>query len=361
MDRVVRVDRLGMPHRIGLSALSLGAAALHFAVVGDHIEEHVPFGVAFAVVAWLQAAWAVAIVAAPERRLLRLLQAGVVGNLLVIGAWVVSRTAGLPFGPHAGEPEAASAVDVVATSLEMLVVLGCVAVLLAGDRQAHRARPRSSVLAGALATCTVAVTVTVALATSPDHGHDGGSHDGEVAHAGSHHDGGAGHHVVTGSGEPDPAQIAAVRAAMAKYADIDTARAYGWEPEHADEPGIGAHFTRDEEWEDPADDLDLARPQYLMYSRLGRDDWELVAVAYVVDQELASEPPTTLEGAGYHAHVWTCIVDGEELEEDEVGPVSRDDCRDQGGEWSPGGVWMTHVWLIDNPSGVFAETNPALA
>jgi hypothetical protein len=23
-------------------------------------------------------------------------------------------------------------------------------------------------------------------------------------------------------------------------------------------------------------------------------------------------------------------------------------------------VWMTHVWLVDNRNGVFAETNPAL-
>ena len=103
-----------------------------------------------------------------------------------------------------------------------------------------------------------------------------------------------------------------------------------------------------------------ANPDYLMYSKIGRDDWELVAVAYVIDQTLSPDPPTDLRGAGYHEHVWTCLVDGEELDEDEFGPISREECRAREGEWSPGGVWMTHVWLIDNPSGPFAETNPAL-
>lgn len=103
-----------------------------------------------------------------------------------------------------------------------------------------------------------------------------------------------------------------------------------------------------------------AGDEYLMYSHIGRDGWDLVAVAYVVDQAAWPDPPTDLRGAAYHAHTWTCVVDGEELDEDDVGPVSRDECRAQDGEWSPGGVWMTHVWLIDNPSGMFAETNPAL-
>jgi hypothetical protein len=54
------------------------------------------------------------------------------------------------------------------------------------------------------------------------------------------------------------------------------------------------------------------------------------------------------------------MSDGEELEEDEWGKISREECDIMGGKWSPGGVWMTHVWFIDNPAGITAESNPAL-
>ncbi len=54
------------------------------------------------------------------------------------------------------------------------------------------------------------------------------------------------------------------------------------------------------------------------------------------------------------------MTEGEELEEGEFGKISRAECDSLGGKWSPGGVWMTHVWLIDNPAAITAETNPAL-
>jgi hypothetical protein len=69
---------------------------------------------------------------------------------------------------------------------------------------------------------------------------------------------------------------------------------------------------------------------------------------------------TEIHGAAYHRHAWTWVVAGEELDEDDVGAVSRNECRDRRGTWAPGAVWMTHVRLIDNPAGPFAETNPAL-
>jgi len=355
------------PFRSGLAVVSLGAAAIHFAAMGHHLDEYVPFGVFFAVVAWLQALWAVGIVTLPSRRLLR---AGVVGSVGVIAVWVVSRTWGVPFGPAAGEPEAVSAADVAATSLEAVLAIGALGLLRVEARGARRVvdKARSVRLAGALSVLAIATT-TVALAAGD--GHD----DSPSAHGGSGHGGSAlggadhsGHQVVVVGGEADPVQIDAIRQEMARYEDVDVARAEGWEQEHADEPETGAHFARPfdpddedgDEWLPPRPDLDLLHPDYLMYSKIGRDDWELVAVAYVIDQTLSPDPPTDLRGAGYHEHVWTCLVDGEELDEDEFGPISRDECRAREGEWSPGGVWMTHVWLIDNPSGPFAETNPAL-
>jgi hypothetical protein len=68
---------------------------------------------------------------------------------------------------------------------------------------------------------------------------------------------------------------------------------------------------------------------------------------------------TSLAAAAIHF-----AVTGDHFQEaalfEDYGVVSRDECREMGGRWSPGGVWMTHVWLIDNPNGVFAEANPSL-
>ncbi|MET0802210.1 MAG: hypothetical protein ABWZ53_13715 [Actinomycetota bacterium] len=67
-------------------------------------------------------------------------------------------------------------------------------------------------------------------------------------------------------------------------------------------------------------------------------------------------------GAPYHEHVWSCIEpEGWTLDEEDWGHVSEAECEAMGNIWSPGGEWMTHVWLIPNPDGVFADWNPTLA
>jgi hypothetical protein len=150
---------------------------------------------------------------------------------------------------------------------------------------------------------------------------------------------------------------------MRRYRDVRVAFDEGWKSEHEDWPEIGSHFYRNGDWDGSFPNrpgIDLGDPEFLMYSKLLTGRWKLVAVAYVVDQARYPEPPTELSGALYHEHVWNCIDDGEELEEEDWGVISREECEIMGGVFSPGGVWMTHVWLIDNPNGIFAETNPAL-
>src|SRR5262245_11408925 len=80
-----------------LAVASLVAAGIHFALIGDPFDEHVAFGLFFAVVALAQALWAVAIVISADRRLI---VAGLVGNVAIIAVWVASRTTGLPIGPE---------------------------------------------------------------------------------------------------------------------------------------------------------------------------------------------------------------------------------------------------------------------
>ncbi|HYF45812.1 MAG TPA: hypothetical protein VD926_06340, partial [Acidimicrobiales bacterium] len=108
------------PLLMAMAALSAAAAVIHFVMVPSHMDEFATEGVAFAVVGWLQLLIAFYLWTQPSRPLLGF---SIVANAGVIGAWAVSRTAGLPVGPNAGVAEEASLVDVTAVSLEGAFIL----------------------------------------------------------------------------------------------------------------------------------------------------------------------------------------------------------------------------------------------
>lgn len=159
-----------------MAVMSVGAAAIHFAVVGDHFDEAVIFGLFFAVVGWLQAGWAIAMVAIPTYALTA---AGLLANAAVVAVWAVSRTAGLPIGPEAGEPEAAAFIDVLATVLEVLIAaIALVALVRPGTERWLRGRV--GVVAMVALSLLVVPTTTVAIATSGEQhaqGVEGDLHD----------------------------------------------------------------------------------------------------------------------------------------------------------------------------------------
>ena len=100
--------------------LTLGAAAIHFSVAPDHLEEFPPFGILFLVVGLLQLALAGLVVMLPRRRVFATAMAVAVVCLLV---WAVSRTVGLPVGPHPGRPEALGLADALTSAFEVLSLL----------------------------------------------------------------------------------------------------------------------------------------------------------------------------------------------------------------------------------------------
>ena len=93
-----------------LAALSLGAGVIHFAVSGDHYNLSLLHGTFFAVTAWLQLSYAVAVIIRPNKLLL---QAGVLLNAGIVGVWVLSRVWGVPIGPEAWTPEAVGLADLL--------------------------------------------------------------------------------------------------------------------------------------------------------------------------------------------------------------------------------------------------------
>ena len=168
-----------------LAALSMAAAAIHFAVMGEHFAEYLAFGVFFSVVAWLQALWAVGVIVRPSRGLLLI---GLAGNALVILVWLISRTTGLPIGPEAGVPEPAAFVDVTSTNLEVAIVVGTVMLLLRGrPTPSVRGLPVWLGLAGLVVVLAMLTTWSVAAGANPEgeHGMDHGVDDGAAIAEGS--------------------------------------------------------------------------------------------------------------------------------------------------------------------------------
>jgi len=110
----------------GMAALSVGAAAIHFAVVFEHFADYTLYGVFFLVISWAQLIWPVVLLWRPSRLWLWL---GIAGNATVIAVYVASRTIGLPFGPDFNHSESVGALDVVSCVLEFGLIAGCAALL----------------------------------------------------------------------------------------------------------------------------------------------------------------------------------------------------------------------------------------
>ena len=151
-----------------LAALaSLGAATIHFAVMPAHWQEWTAAGLFFLSIALFQLIWAWAVLA---RTTAPVLAAGIIVNAGAIALWAVSRTAGAPFGPHAGEAELAQAADLCALLLQIYVVMGAGWAMYRGRRgEPIPAFGNAVVLIGALA--VVAFASTLGVASGLRHGH----------------------------------------------------------------------------------------------------------------------------------------------------------------------------------------------
>lgn len=148
-----------------LATLSLGAAAIHFAVIGEHFAEYVLFGVFFALIGWFEVLWAIAYVMRPTRRLAG---AAVVVNAATVLIWGWAHLIGLPFGPDPGHVEPTRTTDLMATLFEIVLVIGLASSLIRRPRSQALTPARAAVFAILIA--AVAFGTTVALAQPPSMG-----------------------------------------------------------------------------------------------------------------------------------------------------------------------------------------------
>ena len=158
---------------IVVAGLSLGAAAIHLAAAPHHYAELGELGAGFVAAGIFQAAWARAALRATTRRTAWI---GIVVNLAIVAAWVVSRSVGLPVGTGTLAPESIGLPDGASTIFELLIVAGLTVRLLGVDRAqiARRTRVRSLAAVAVVPVLGLVLLTTslaaVSIAAGVDHG-----------------------------------------------------------------------------------------------------------------------------------------------------------------------------------------------
>lgn len=103
---------------------------------GRALTEFWLVGAFFATVAAVQTVWAIAILLRPSALVY---VGGVIVNAGIVAIWVASRTIGMPIGPEPWTPEPLGALDLLSTTLELLIIAGTTKVILAGSTRRRAA------------------------------------------------------------------------------------------------------------------------------------------------------------------------------------------------------------------------------
>ena len=374
-----------------LAALSLGAGVIHFAVSGEHYDLSWAHGTFFAVIAWLQLSWAVAVVLRPTRRLLI---AGVLLNAGILGVWAVSRVWGIPIGPDAWTPESIAVSDALSSACELGIVALALAVVVRPAMAQRQLRPAIAVPAVGMAGLGVAVisslAFTPALASSHNHGETNGSHTDSVAATGHDHGSlvsGHQHGVttlngqtvkgvkaqdVTAESQPDQpldpttratlkAQLTEARDFALRYPTVADATAAGYRLAGGFAPGSGAHYiTYGGLTGSGAFDPD--KPISLIYDGTSPTS-QVIGLMYYA---MGNSAPEGFAGPNdhWHRHSNVCIKTGAgglEVPFPADQDVTAAQCAAVQGSLLKTTGYMVHAWVVpswESPLGVFSHDNP---
>lgn len=188
--------QIGTLLRWTVAALMLGAAGIHFGMMGEHAGISWTHGMFFAIVAWLEIGVAAGLVFRPSRWMIG---ASIVLNLSVLAIWVLTRTVGVAIGGD-GTPEAWGTIDGISAAFEGVAVILSVVLL---NRYVARKSLSRGVGLGSVALVAIAVAVLTSLAFSPAIAEDrgsGGSGNGHGGHGTPGAAGGQSHGAVVPGG-----------------------------------------------------------------------------------------------------------------------------------------------------------------
>jgi hypothetical protein len=369
------------PYILGaLAALSVGAAAIHFAVVFEHFAEYTLYGVFFLVISWAQLIWPVVLFWRPSRLWLWL---GIAGNAAIIAVYVASRTVGLPFGPDLHNTESVGALDVVSCVLEFLLIVGC-AVLLWRPSLADRPAARRGAVArvAALVAVPVAViAVTSAVMTPGWAGPEGpAGMAGGMSSQSSSNSQSSSSSLTSGMGDmgstdglpdmqmygstaaPTSAQVLAAAqlieqtdVSLKRYANVQAAFAAGYTyvlktngEEHllynGDNPGYQGLNPQD--------------PSSLVYAINVPNHAPILLGAMYIMGDQQNGPQIGGGLTRWHSHLVTCVNGRETIAG--FGVQLRDSCN--AATWvDTYTAQMLHVWVVPYPGGVFSDDLSAAA
>jgi hypothetical protein len=375
----VRTGPTARPYVLGgLAALSVGAAAIHFAVVFEHFAEYTLYGVFFLVISWAQLIWPVVLLWRPSRLWLWL---GIAGNAIVLAVYVASRTVGLPFGPDLHNAESVGGLDIVSCVLEFALIAGCAALLWRPSLMDRPMRRRGAVAstAGLVAVPALVIAATTAVMTPGWAGPEGpagmasGSMSAQSSTQSSDLTSGMGD-MGTTDGQPDmkmygstapptAAQVTAAArlisqtdASLKRFANVQAAFAAGYT--YVLKTNGEEHLLYD--GGDPSyQGLDPQHPSSLVYAiDVPHHAPILLGAMYIMGDDQQNGPQIGGGLTRWHSHLVTC-VHGQRI-------VAGFNVALRGG--CDPATWqntytaqMLHVWVVPYPGGVFSDDLSAAA
>jgi hypothetical protein len=398
---MMRSTTIGEVVAWSVAALLMGAAGIHFAMMGEHAGVSWTHGTFFAVVAWLQIVLAVGIVWQRSSRWMA--AAVIVVNLAVLTVWVLTRTVGIAIGGD-GTPEAWGRTDILCAVLEGFAILGAGALLM--PRLSRR--PLSAGVGfGGVAFVGVVVAAIVTLIFSPAWGKsgngisaDGHNHGGSISvsadghqhgvadatpvaavgHTHSHGgattlDGAAVKGVkaqdIAAESQPDQPLDAATRAALRsqlmqardvanRFPTVAAATAAGYHLAGGFAPGSGAHYIGGPLTMPGPFHAD--QPQTLIYAGTSPTS-EITGLMYY---GMGQTAPEGFAGPNdhWHRHSNVCIKGGGsgiDVPFPADAEVTLAQCTGVGGTLMSITGWMVHAWVVptwESPLGVFSHDNP---
>ena len=363
----------------GLAALSVGAAAIHFAVVFEHFAEYALYGVFFLVISWAQVIWPAVLLWRPSRLWLWL---GIAGNAIVIAVYVASRTVGLPFGPDLHNAESVGALDVMSCVLEFGLIVGCAALLWRpslADRPVAR-RGAVARVAALVAVPAAVIAATTAVMTPGWAGPEGpagmasGTSSGMSSQSSSSTVNSGMGDMGTTDGQPDmqmygstapptAAQVLAAAqliketdASLKRYANVQAAFAAGYT--YVLKTNGEEHLLYD--GDDPSyQGLNPQDPSSLVYAINVPQPRPDSARRHVHHGRSQQNGPQIGGGlTRWHSHLVTCVNGQQTIAG--FGVQLRDGCNPA--TWQDRyTAQMLHVWVVPYPGGVFSDDLSAAA
>ncbi|CAN5154325.1 hypothetical protein BH20ACT24_BH20ACT24_03840 [soil metagenome] len=132
----------------------LGAAVIHASQVRTHFSEWRTAGYVFVLIAALEALLAFALALTLSHRVVQVAVGLSVGTVFL---WTISRTVGIPWGPHSGVPEPITRTDLISKALEVLTVAALI-LTLARPRKGTSSPRATYIAVGVIATAILLLT-----------------------------------------------------------------------------------------------------------------------------------------------------------------------------------------------------------